>query len=260
MPSPFPGMDPYLEGPPYWADFHERFIPYAAEVLQPQLPQRYRARISERVVLKETQRVMVPDLTVVRHPAPPPPQPAADVEAGGVATTVALEPDEPTVYAILMDDVREAYIELIDRTGQRVVTVIKLLSPANKTPGEGQKQYLEKQAELIRSGTNLVEIDLLHGGRHTVVVPRGNLMRQVPFHSLICIWRAVSPKYCGLYFVRLQKRLARIRIPLLPEDKDVVLDVQAAFTRCYDAARYDLDYTQVPPVELSPPDAAWVDQ
>jgi hypothetical protein len=41
-----------------------------------------------------------------------------------------------------------------------------------------------------------------------------------------------------------------------------VLDIQDIFTRCYDAARYDLDldYTQPPPVELLPQDVAWVEE
>lgn len=68
MPSPFPCMDPYLESPLYWEDFHESFITYARDALQPQLPPRYRARISEHVVLEATERVIIPDLTVVRRP------------------------------------------------------------------------------------------------------------------------------------------------------------------------------------------------
>lgn len=256
MPSPFPGMDPYLESPRYWQDFHERFITYAAEALQQQLPLRYRARISERLVLEATERVMIPDITVVRHPVPRPPV-AGTPDA---TTAIAVEADEPIIFAALMDDLREPYIEIIDRTGQRVVTVIEVLSPINKRLGEGRNRYLEKQQEVLRGSTNLVEIDLLHEGEHTVVVPRPNLERHEPFHALVCVWRAVHPLYCEVYFVRLQTRLPRVRIPLLPDDQDVVLDIPAIFTRCYDAARYDLDldYTQPPPVALPPPDLAWL--
>jgi hypothetical protein len=244
MASPFPGMDPYLESPRYWQDFYERFITYAAEGLQQQLPLRYRARISERLVLEATDRVMIPDITVVRHPVPRP-----------------AEADEPIIFAALMDDLREPYIEIIDRTGQRVVTVIEVLSPINKRLGEGRNRYLEKQQEVLRGNTNMVEIDLLHEGAHTVVVPRPNLERHEPFHSLVCVWRADNPLYCEVYFVRLQNRLPRVRTPLLPGDHDVVLDIPAVLTRCYDAARYDLDrdYTQPPPLALSPPDLAWLE-
>jgi len=258
MPSPFPGMDPYLESPRYWQDFHESFITYAREELQPRLPPRYRAMIGARLVVEATERVMIPDVTVVRRPAPRP----AVAEEGAVATAVAVEveADEPTVVAVFSDDLREAYIEIIDRTGQQVVTSIEVLSPINKT-GEGRKQYRQKQEEMLRGGVNLVEIDLLHAGDHTVVAPRPNLERHEPFHALVCVWRASNPLNCEVYFVRLQTRLPRVRIPLLPEDRDVVLDVQAVLTRCYDAARYDLDidYTRMPPVALSPSDMAWIE-
>ncbi|MFQ6042589.1 MAG: DUF4058 family protein, partial [Candidatus Poribacteria bacterium] len=43
MPSPFPGMDPYLENPVWWPDFHHSFITYARDALQPGLRPRYRA-------------------------------------------------------------------------------------------------------------------------------------------------------------------------------------------------------------------------
>ena len=258
MPSPFPGLDPYLESPRYWSDLHERFITYAAESLQQQFTPRYRALIGERLVVRATARVMIPDVTVVRRPAPR----SAVAAAGGVATAVALavEADEPTVFATFMDDLREAYIEIIDRTGQQVVTSIEVLSPINKT-GEGRKQYRQKQEEMLRGGVNLVEIDLLHAGEHTVVAPRLNMERHEPFHALVSVWRAANPYNCEVYFVRLQTRLPRIRIPLLPEDPDVVLDVQAVLTRCYDAARYDLDldYTRLPPIALPPSDMAWVE-
>lgn len=251
MPSPLPGMDPYLESPRYWTDFHDSFITYAREDLQPRLPPRYRARIGEWVVVEATERVMIPDVAVVRQPAARP----------SGSAVVALEADEPTIIAGLADDLRQPYLEIVDRSGDRVVTAIELLSPVNKAPGEGRSRYQEKQAQALRSGTNLVEVDLLHGGAHTAVVPPSNLRRQDPYHSLVCVWRASRPLDCEVYFVRLPSRLPRIRVPLLPEDPDVVLDVQATFNRCYDAARYDLDvdYAQPPPVALPPADSAWLE-
>ena len=257
MPSPFPGIDPYLESPLYWQDFHERFLPYAAEVLQPQLPNRYRARIGERVILEAVERTIIPDLTVVQRPVPP------DIggQTPGGPTGMALEVDAPTIFSAFPDELREAFVEIIDRVGQRVVTVIELLSPTNKTPGPGREQYVQKQHEVLRSSTNLVEIDLLHGGTHTVAVPHANLARHAPFHGLVSVWRAAQPQQYEVYFVRLQERLPRLRIPLLPDDYDVALDLPALYTRCYDAARYDLDldYTQPPPVELSPTDRIWLE-
>jgi Protein of unknown function (DUF4058) len=257
MPSPFPGIDPYLEGPLYWQDLHERFLPYAAETLQPQLPPRYRARIGERVILTVVERTIIPDLTVVQRPS------LRDTrgQTPGSAPGVVVEADAPMLFSAFPDDLREAFVEIIDRIGQRVITVIELLSPTNKTPGAGREQYVQKQHEALQSSTNLVEIDLLHGGAHTVAVPRANLVRYEPLHGLVSVWRAIQPLQYEVYFVRLQERLPRISIPLLPEDPDVALDLPAIFTRCYDAARYDLDldYTQPPPVELSHPDLTWLE-
>jgi len=258
MPSPFPGFDPYLESPLYWQDFHERLLPYAAETLQPQLPPRYRARIGERVILTTVAHGIIPDLTVVHRPL------VGDAGAHVRSSTAmhdTLEADAPTVISAFLDDLHEAFIEIIDRVGQRVVTVLELLSPAHKTPGAGREQYVQKQTEVLQSDTNLVEIDLLHGGMYTVAVPQANLTRYAPFYGLVNVWRATRPQQYEVYFVRLQDRLPRIHIPLLLADHDVILDLPALFTRCYDVARYDLDvdYTQPPPVALSSTEFVWLD-
>src|SRR5262245_52393742 len=50
MPSPFPGMDPYLEQ--HWGDIHHRLITYGCDQLRPQLPEDLRARIEERVFVE----------------------------------------------------------------------------------------------------------------------------------------------------------------------------------------------------------------
>lgn len=258
MPSPFPGFDPYLESPLYWQDFHERFLPYAAETLQPQLPPRYRARIGERVVLTTVAHSIIPDLTGVYRQTV---GVSGASHSGSPAASSTLEADTPTVISAFLDDLHEAFIEIIDRVGQRVITVLELLSPANKTPGAGREQYVQKQHEVLQSETNLVEIDLLRGGMYTVAVPQANLAQQAPWYGLVNVWRAAQPQQYEVYFVRLQERLPRVNIPLLPADADVVLDLPALFTRCYDAARYDLDidYTQPPPVALSAAEPAWLD-
>ncbi|PSN17406.1 hypothetical protein C7271_17910, partial [filamentous cyanobacterium CCP5] len=41
MPSPFPGMDPYLEQAAYWSSFHSRLIVALADDLAPRLRPRY---------------------------------------------------------------------------------------------------------------------------------------------------------------------------------------------------------------------------
>ena len=253
MPSPFPGMDPYLECPEYWQDFHQSFLPVARVYIQPQLPEQYRVRIDERLVIDapESSGFFYPDLAVLQR------------NDWGVAEPVSTfgtaEVDSPAVVSLLTEPRGEAYVEIIDRKGERVVTVVEVLSPSNKRPGDGRNQYLEKQKILQEARTNLVEIDLLTEGLHTVAVPRNRLGRLTPFYSVVSIWRAEKAHQFELYPLRLQRRLPRIGIPLLPEDKDVILDIQSVFTQCYDNAAYwkDIDYTQAPLVELTPENELW---
>jgi len=148
MPSPFPGSDPYLEAPRYWSDFHDSFITYAREQLQAQLPVQYRARISEWLVLEANQRVMIPDVSVVRRPLSVRP-------AGGTAAT--LNADDPVVVTALAEDLEQSTIDIIDRAGESIVTAIELLSPINKARGEGRARYLDKQQNMLRGGASLVD-------------------------------------------------------------------------------------------------------
>ncbi|MDE0462731.1 MAG: DUF4058 family protein, partial [Caldilineaceae bacterium] len=60
MPSPFPGMDPYLEYGARWPDLHQRLIAYSSEILQPQLLPKYVARIDERIELKPYGKEVIP--------------------------------------------------------------------------------------------------------------------------------------------------------------------------------------------------------
>ena len=53
MPSPFPGMNSYLEQDDVWHDFHERFIPLVATLLGGQLRPRYIIKIDEHIYVHE---------------------------------------------------------------------------------------------------------------------------------------------------------------------------------------------------------------
>jgi hypothetical protein len=92
MPSPFPGMDPYLENPATWPDLHQRLIAYSAEALQPQLRPKYIARIGERVELSSFRRAYIPDVLLIRS------TPALYGEALAEGVLVA---DEPTTIGML---------------------------------------------------------------------------------------------------------------------------------------------------------------
>jgi hypothetical protein len=253
MPGPFPGMDPYLERRDLWPDVHQRLITYSADTLQPQIRPRYHARIGERLYVIPPHRSIYPDVTVTQR------QPATTAEGRGVAALMA---DAPMVIAVAPEEVREPFIEILDLAhGGRVVTVIEVLSPANKTPGEGHEAYRRKQEETLASDTHLVEIDLLRQGVPTVAIPPHYLTPYQPWHSVICISRAGRRERFEVYVRTIRQRLPRIAIPLHPPDPDVVLDLQAVLERCYEHGAYSdlIDYRLDPEVALPADDVAWVD-
>lgn len=255
MPGPFPGMDPYLERPDLWPDVHQSLITYIRDTLQPQLRPRYHARIGERLYVIPPQRSVYPDVTVTQR------QPVSiPAMSGGTAVLVA---DTPLVIIAPADPIREPFIELIDLAqGGQVVTVIEILSPANKTVGEGHDVYQRKQAEVLASDTHLVEVDLLRQGMHTVAVPLPYLTPFRPWHYVVCVSRAGHRDRFEVYLRTIRQRLPRIAIPLRPPDPDVVLDLQAVFDRCYDHGAYAdlIDYRAHPDIALPADETAWVDE
>jgi hypothetical protein len=127
----------------------------------------------------------------------------------------------------------------------------------NKTPGaHGRDLYLQKQREVLQSQVHLVEIDLLRGGEHSTAVPLDRALRQTgPFDYHVCVHRFDSFEKYFVYPIRLEARLPAIRIPLLPGDGDVKVDLQSVFHRCYDTGPYrrrvDYSVQTVPPLDES---------
>lgn len=262
MPGPFPGMDPYLEDPARWPDVHQRLITYIADALGPHLRPRYHARIGERVYILEPPQTFYPDMTIIRRPlAVREPAPAYGAAVAEVETETEVEVDVPVLVTLPPVEHREPYLEIVHAAGGEVVTVIEVLSPANKTPGEGHRLYRYKQQELLETPVHLVEIDLLSTGLHTVALSEEARAELPPHRYLICVRRGPERRRFELYPIPLSKRLPRMRIPLKEPDPDVVLDVQAVLDRCYDNGGYAdlIDYRRPPSAPLSPEEAAWVD-
>jgi hypothetical protein len=170
MPSPFPGMDPYLEDPEIFPDFHDSLITYLRENLQANLPASYFATIGRRIWIEVSRRSIGPDLEV-RHAIRP--STRTNKPAGAVAVA-NLPIAHPVVVKVAHDEFREPFIEIYTRgdEGKRLVASIEVLSLSNKTPGaHGRDLYQRKQKEILASQVHLVEIDLLRGGEHTTAVP-----------------------------------------------------------------------------------------
>ncbi len=274
MPSPFVGMDPYLENPAVFPDLHDSFSFLMKEALNVALPAPYYAGIRSRVWVETSQRFIGPDVDVLR------PQPTGNGgqltsgsgDGGGgvaVAEEVLTEPVVigPLTVQVTDDEIRENFVEIYAQPGgERLVTTIELLSLANKTPGDhGRDLYLRKQREVLQhSQVHLVEIDLLRGGTHSTAVPRQAVVAKVgAFDYHVCIHHYDRRGVFFVYPVRLGTRLPVIVVPLLPGAVPVRLDLQGVLDRCYDSGQYGRrvryrDSQPAPP--LSPEQAQWAER
>jgi hypothetical protein len=244
-------MDPYLES--HWGDIHHRLVNYACDAIQPHLPGDLYARMEERVYVESPQELAAryPDVRVVEG------EPAGGVALLATETAVAVA--EPYVLEILAEPVTEGFIEIREPgSGDRLITVIELLSPANKEPGEGHRQFRRKQREMQRARVSLVEIDLLRAGRWTVLAARDWLPERLHEPYRISVFRSWRPLSLEFYHAPLRQRLPAIRVPLRQGDPDVALDIQALIERSYQFGRYDrTDYSKDPEPPLTGDDAAW---
>jgi len=248
-------MDPYLEK--YWRDVHARFIIYSGDQLNGSLPRDLRCRVEERIVVEpdeEGRRSIYPDARIFEQPS----------RGGGanVATVAVLEQPmlgEPLIIPSTQEEITETYLEIIDvSSGNKVVTVIEVLSLANKRPGPGQDQYLKKQEELLKSDVSLVEIDLLRGGQRVQAARETSLPRKARTPYRVCVRRARKPNQFEFYPLPLRDPLVGIRIPLRESDADAALLLQELIGQCYRHGRYDdIDYRVPPEPPLSDDDAEW---
>jgi hypothetical protein len=250
----FPSMDPYLEVPELWPGFHNSLIVYIRDFLRPLLRPRYIAAIEERVFVEgPRQREFIPAV-LLKQSRPPRQQ-------GG---TAVLDADEELEVQLPALEMHESYLEILDRhSGQRVVAVLEVLSPANKYAGPGRDSYLAKQSEVLASQSHLIEIDLLQRGPHTLAVPEWLARQHASYDYLVCVNRVEGRRdLFRLYPRQLRQRLPRIRVPLADGDPDVVLDIQAVLAQTYESGSYRerLRYDRPCVPSLSAEDQAWADE
>ena len=267
MPSPFPGMDPFLEDPAIFPDLHDSLIFCIREALNVVLPQPYYAGIASRVWIEESHRRVEPDVNVLR----PIPQVNGGVHpggrAGGGGVAVAQETaTEPVEIEIAYEEVRQTFLEIHAQPGgEHLVTTIEVLSPSNKTPGgHGRTLYLQKQDEVLQSQVHLVEIDLLRIGLPTTLAPPDRTVRTVGHYDYhVCVHRWDRPRVCSVYPVQLTGPLPVVAVPLLPDAPPASVNLKAVLDRAYDSARYRqrARYRDaVPPPPLHPNQEIWVEE
>ena len=254
MKSPFPGMDPYLEE--HWGDIHAGLVIYARDAIQACLPSDLRARVPERVFVESSEantRTVYPDVRVVETRSSP---------GNGGGTAVAVVDDLLILHLDDDEPITEGYIEIVEvGTGHRVVTVIEMISLANKTRGSGQDLYRQKQDEVRAAGASLVEIDLLRAGSRVASVPETKIPRNYRTPYRVCVRRGWRLKKAEIYRLPLRQKLPAIGIPLREKDADASLDLQPILDQCYRNGGYDdTDYRAPLDPPLDEDDARWADE
>jgi len=242
-------MDPFLEDPAFWSDFHVRFINCWCEAIADALPPNYEAGLGERVYLLECEpeerKLVFPDVAVsqtegfVSQPA-----------AGAVAT---LEP--VTIPLTILEGPRETYIEILHRPDRRLVSALELLSPANKQQ-PGRTEYLAKRNALLYQDVHLVELDLLRGGRR---VPLKKTLP--PGDGYYFVSRAEQRPDCQVYAWPMQQALPTLPVPLRAPDPDPHINLAEVFTAAYDRGRFQrrIDYRGPLPSYLRPDERSWAE-
>ena len=219
MPSPFPGMDPYLEDDALWPVFHHQLVMCLYQILLPGLVDRYRARVTQRHYVTE----------------------------------------QALFTSVVREEHHEDVVEIRQRNDGRLVTLVDVVSPANKTSAAGRAAYLERRREGKSAGANLVELDLVLQGQPTLEYSRDGLP---DWDYAVTVTRSTQPERYEIYTATLQKRLPRFRLPLAADDRDTVLDLHTAFTRCYDQGGFaaKIDYRRDPSTALSGEDRQWLNE
>jgi hypothetical protein len=210
-------MDPYLEDDGLWPAFQHQLVLCLYQILLPGLVDRYRARVGQRHYVTE----------------------------------------QALFTSVVREEHHEDFIEIRQRTDGRLVTLLEVVSPANKLTTAGRGAYLDKRKEGQHANANLVELDLVLQGQPTLEYSRDGLP---DWDYAVTVTRSSQQERYEIYTATLQKRLPRFRLPLAPDDRDTVLDLHTAFSRCYDQGGFagKIDYTRDPPTTLDPEDRQWL--
>ncbi|MGF1600524.1 MAG: DUF4058 family protein [Thermosynechococcaceae cyanobacterium] len=253
MPSPFPGMDPYLEGY-LWPDVHNALASKIRQQLTPKLRPHYTARLEIYVVedrFPESEvGILYPDVEVMRSRV------AVGAAPSESASTSVITPARLTLPVVQPVSLRLASIEIRDTAKNKLVTCIEILSPVNKRE-PGLLTYRQKRQRLYQAGVHLLELDLLRRGTRPFAHPQ---LPAVPY--AIALTRSQSPSM-EVWPLQLADPLPILPVPLQLPDLDVPMDLSAAIADVYDEAAYDLsvDYAESPPPPaLSETEQKWWSQ
>ena len=253
MSSPFPGMDPYLEGSEMWRGFHHYLADEIVRQLNPQIVPKYFADVEVRTVFQEigidSEHNTYSDTAVFEI--------APQVRLDHTTVAVSQAPIHREIK--LPEPVKLRTLHVYETQTRRRVTSIEILSPANKF-GDGLRRYRRKRLRVLRSEIHLVEIDFLRKGERP-----GQELYDPPLDTdyVILLNRASmgTSRRSEIWAIAICDPLPTLPIPLLAPDADVVLDMAFTFDRVYTDFYYEMriSYSQpVPPPALRPKMKSWV--
>jgi hypothetical protein len=264
MPSPFPGMNPYLEAPS-WAGVHHWLITELAKYLNSHLSPDYYVAVEVRVYEmtdvdeSESTLIGIPDNAVIDNLEVPGKNKTPSQERStAVATAVATLAKPVIVVLPMTETVKEGYLELRQAGTHKVITAIEVLSPKNKQPGKGRLKYEEKRQEILNSRTHLVEIDLIR--KFKPIAFAGTNQES---HYRILVSRSEKRPRAALYAFNLPDPIPVFPLPLQLGEPELPVDLKLLLDNLYDLGRYDLqiDYAQTPPApKLSADETTWCDR
>jgi Protein of unknown function (DUF4058) len=167
--------------------------------------------------------------------------------------------EEALFTSIVRQEHKEAFIEVRQRSDGRLITLIEAISPANKITSEGRQLYLERREEVKKMSANVVEIDLVLQGQTLIDYAKD---ATPTWDYAVVVTRWTHPDRYEIYSATLPKRLPRFRVPLASDDRDTVLDLQAAVGRAFDQGDFlkGIDYTRDPATRLTDENRHWLDQ
>jgi Protein of unknown function (DUF4058) len=252
MKPQFPGMDPWLEHPDLWPDVHTSLITAIRDELMPRVLPRYVVRVESRTTVLtglDVDLLYRPDLAVRTASL------SGRSNGAGVAVT---EPPIAKPFHIVVsvddDEIEETFLTIRELPNRTLVTAIEVLSPTNKKTKDARTEYLGKRRNLIRSGVNFVEIDLLRSGEP---MPVRNCPLRGDYGILVC--RPRLGRSAELYGFSYTTPIPDFPIPLMPGDAEPSLKLNEVLHALIDRARYDLsiDYGEPPEPPLRPEDESW---
>jgi hypothetical protein len=229
-------MDPYIETPAVWGDFHGGLATEIRATLNRQLRPRYVARMTPYVTYESIEIAQ----SVGIRPEVGVWQPKALRESATTTTPPAAESFVAYETPLRLYAVEIHWVETME-----LVTAIEILSPVNKRRGhDAYIDYLRKRRDLLHSSVHLMEIDLLRAGeRPSLETPAP----AAPYY--VTLSRANLRPKVEVWAIGLKDPLLRLPLPLREPDPDSVVDLQAAVAAVYEQGGYDMliDYGQPPP-------------